>query len=105
MYDDWEVERPAPRPLYSSELAVRAKRMTNLKNDRQAVKEAVQPGDSFSWPETVMCDQYVGYTAVIDRFQDEWCYVKFQRPDGSTILKNLGFKRVHKALKLIGRIK
>lgn len=88
-----EVCRPVPRQLYSTEIAVRARRMTALNNDRKAVKAAIQPGDSFLWPKEDAKQSgtvnYEGATFTLDRFQDEWCYFIIVFPDGKVISRTL----------------
>ena len=103
-----EVCRPVPRQLYSTEIAVRARRMTALNSDRKAVKAAIQPGDSFIWPKEDAKQSgtvnYEGAKFTLDRFQDEWCYFIIEFPDGKVINgKNLGFKRVRRVLKSLGK--
>jgi hypothetical protein len=106
---DREVLRPTPRDLSTGQLAWRGKKMKSLHDSRNAVKAVVQPGDSFPWAEPEGKDlwarkTYTNTIATIDRFQDEWCWIKFTWPDGKTLIKNIGFKRVAQALKFIGKI-
>jgi hypothetical protein len=103
-YDEHEVNRPVPRDFSEAQLSARGRRMTNLKEARAAVKAAVQPGDSFIWPKEKSESCYVGVKATIDRFQDEWCWVRFDFPDGRSKTQNIGFRRVRDVLKLIGKI-
>jgi len=101
---DQEVMRSVPRELSEAQLAARGRRMQNLNQRRTAVQSVAQPGTSFQWPNCGDRDAYAGATATIDRFKDEWCWVRFVWPDGRTLTKNLGFKRVYEALKAIGKI-